>query len=158
MTRMGWDEYFIGLMHAVSQRSTCDRGMVGCVVTKSNRIVSTGYAGSPPGLPHCDDVGHQLRETLDEEGKISKHCVRTIHAEQNAIAQAARFGVSLEGTTFYIKMEPCYTCAKLIIAAGAKRVVCEKHYHAAKDSRDVLSKAGVELVVIKSEEADYSKL
>ncbi len=157
MSRLTWDEYFISLMHAVSQRSTCDRGMVGCVVVKNRRILSTGYAGSPPGLPHCDEAGHQLRKMLDENGKETQHCVRTIHAEQNAIAQSARFGTSIDGSTFYVKMEPCYTCAKLIIAVGAKRVVCESTYHAGKDSREVLNNAGIELVVLNDRELDYPK-
>ena len=90
---------------------------------------------SPPGMPHCDEAGHLLRKVIDEDGQVRQHCVRTIHAEENAIIQAAKFGVSIEGSTLYCKMEPCRACAMSIVAAGIKKVVCEKHYHAAEDTK-----------------------
>jgi dCMP deaminase len=157
MTRASWDQYFIDLGETVATRATCDRGKSGCVITRENRILSTGYVGSPPGMPHCDEVGHLLKKVIDDDGKITMHCFRTIHAEQNAITQAARFGISLEGATLYSKMEPCSTCAKLIAAVGIKRVVCAKKYHAAQESRDILKQTGVVLDVLSNEVEEYEK-
>jgi len=96
-----WDEYFMNIMQAVSTRATCDRGRSGCVIVRDKHILTTGYVGSPPGLPHCDEVGHQMKTTIHEDGHQTQHCVRTIHAEMNAIVQAARIGVSLDGATLY---------------------------------------------------------
>ena len=155
MKRPAWDEYFLQLSNSVASRSTCDRGRSGCVVVKERRILCTGYAGSPPGMPHCDEVGHQLTKIADKDGEVREHCVRTIHAEQNAIIQAARFGIPLEGATLYCRMEPCRTCAMSIVGAGIKRVVCERRYHAAEDSRDIFEKCGVELVVLNNEVQKY---
>ena len=153
--RPSWDEYFIGLANYIGTRATCDRGRTGCVIVRDKRIVSTGYVGSPPGLPHCDEVGHDMHKVIDENGKKSMHCIRTIHGEQNAIAQAARFGISLEGATIYTKLTPCFTCAKSIIAVGIKRVVAEKDYHASKKSKEIFKKAGVKLEIINKEIESY---
>ncbi|RLE42841.1 cell division protein DedD [Candidatus Woesearchaeota archaeon] len=142
-SRPDWDEYFLGIVQEVAKRATCDRGRSACVVVKDKRILTTGYVGSPAGLPHCDDVGHQFKRVTHEDGTVSNHCVRTVHAEQNAICQAAKFGISLDGATMYCTMEPCYTCAKMIINAGIKRVVCLHRYHAGKDTEEVLKQAGV---------------
>ena len=157
MSRPSWDEYFIKLSQIVAERATCDRGKSGCVIVKDKRILSTGYVGSPPGMPHCDEAGHLMKKVFDEEGNVSQHCVRTIHAEQNAILQAAKFGTSIEGATIYLKMEPCRTCAMMIISSGIKKVVCEKKYHAGQESRDLFKNAGLELVVLKDEVEDYDK-
>jgi dCMP deaminase len=154
--RPSWDEYFIGLMHEVAKRATCDRGKSGCIIIKDKRIVCTGYVGSPPGLEHCDQDGHLLRKTINEDGVISQHCVRTIHAEQNAICQAARHGISLEGSTLYCSMEPCRVCAMMVISVGITRVVAEKMYHAAADTRDMFRKAGVTLDVMDQRMMEYS--
>ncbi|MCG8335485.1 MAG: cytidine/deoxycytidylate deaminase family protein [Proteobacteria bacterium] len=156
MSRISWDEYFMELMDTVAKRATCDRGRSGCLIVRDRRIVSTGYVGSPPGLPHCDDVGHLMKEVIDEDGTVRNHCVRTIHAEQNAICQAARYGISLEGTTLYCKMEPCRVCAMLIISSGIKKVVAKKKYHAAQETRDMFKEAGVELVVVDNEIETYT--
>ncbi len=156
MSRISWDEYFMELMDTVAKRATCDRGRSGCLIVRDRRIVSTGYVGSPPGLPHCDDVGHLMKEVIDEDGTVRNHCVRTIHAEQNAICQAARYGISLEGTTLYCKMEPCRVCAMLIISSGIKKVVAKKKYHAAQETRDMFREAGVELVVVDNEIETYT--
>jgi len=155
MTRPSWDEYFLGIAREVAKRATCNRGKNGCVVVRDKRILTTGYVGSPSGLPHCDDVGHMLRDVIHPDGSISKHCVRTIHAEQNAICQAARFGISLEGATLYCKMEPCFTCAKLIVNVGIKRVVCEKRYHDGKDTRELFKEAGIKFDVLSDEVEEY---
>ncbi len=157
MVRPDWDRYFLDLCEAVSKRATCDRGRNGCVIVKDKRILTTGYVGSPSGLPHCDDVGHDLRKVLDDNGNVSQHCVRTIHAEQNALIQAARFGIPLDGGTLYCKMVPCRVCAMLIINAGIKRVVAEKHYHAENDTIELFRQAGVELVVMNDEVEGYNR-
>jgi len=154
-SRPSWDEYFLGIAREVAKRATCDRGRSGCVVVRDKRILTTGYVGSPTGMPHCDDVGHMFRDVIHPDGSITKHCVRTIHAEQNAICQAARFGIALEGATLYCKMEPCFTCAKMIINAGIKRVVCEKRYHDGKDTRDLFREAGIKLDVMSDDVERY---
>ncbi len=117
--RPSWDDYFMGITCQVARRSTCDRARVGAVVVKDRRILTTGYNGAPAGLPHCDDVGHLM---------IGGHCVRTLHAEQNAIIQAALHGVSVAGGTMYVTHQPCLTCAKMIINAGIRRVVYAGQY------------------------------
>ena len=156
MNRPSWDEYFLRLMHEVSKRATCNRGRSGCIVVQGKQIVCTGYVGSPPGLEHCDEVGHLLKKVTDSDGNASEHCLRTIHAEQNAIAQAAKHGVSLSGATLYCRMEPCRTCAMLILAVGIERVVCEKKYHAGSETREMFKQGGVVLDVIADEVLDYS--
>jgi len=153
--RPSWDEYFIGLSRYVGTRATCDRGRSGCVIVRDKRVISTGYVGSPPGLPHCDEVGHEMHEVLHKDGSRSVHCIRTTHAEQNAIVQAARFGVSLQNATIYCKMVLCYTCAKLAITAGIKRVVAEYDYHSSKESKKILKKAGVKLEIINKQVEKY---
>jgi len=154
--RPSWDEYFIGLTQEVAKRATCDRGRSGCIIVKDKRIMATGYVGSPPGLPHCDEVGHLLRKVIDEDDNVCQHCVRTTHAEQNAICQAARYGIALEGATLYARMEPCRVCAMLIISVGIKRVVAQRRYHAAQDTREMFRAAGVELVVLEDTLEEYS--
>lgn len=156
--RPSWDEYFMGIMQAVRERGTCDRGKTGCVITRDNRILVTGYVGSPAGIAHCDEVGHLIQEIVKEDGSISKHCIRTIHAEQNAICQAAREGLSIDKSTLYCYMEPCYTCAKMIINAGIKRVVAAKAYHGAKLTRVILQQAGVKLEVLDKTVETYANM
>ncbi|HIG48717.1 MAG TPA: cell division protein DedD [candidate division Zixibacteria bacterium] len=153
--RPSWDEYFIGLMAEVGKRATCERGRSGSLIVKEKRILATGYVGSPPGLPHCDEIGHLMKQVIDEDGTARQHCVRTIHAEQNAICQAARYGISLEGTTLYCKMEPCRTCAMLIISTGIIKVIAQRRYHAAQETREMFQLAGVELVIIEDEMETY---
>jgi dCMP deaminase len=153
--RPSWDEYFIGMAEYVGARATCDRGRSGCVIVREKRVVSTGYVGSPPGLPHCDEVGHEMHKVINEDGLESMHCIRTTHAEQNAIVQAARFGVKLEGSTLYCKMVPCYICAKLIITAGIERVVAMKDYQVSARSKEIFEKSGVALEIINKEIEKY---
>ncbi|MBN2175155.1 MAG: cytidine/deoxycytidylate deaminase family protein [Bacteroidales bacterium] len=153
--RPTWDDYFMGLAHSVSKRATCDRGRAGCVIVKDKQILVTGYVGSPRGLPHCDDVGHLMKKVVHEDGTISQHCVRTVHAEQNAITQAARRGIALEGSTIYVRMTPCRTCAMLIINCGIERVVCEKKYHAGKESEEMFKQAGIQLDYISEDLLEY---
>ena len=153
--RPSWDEYFIGVADTVSHRATCNRGKSGCVITRDNRILVTGYVGAPSGLPHCDDAGHQMKTVVHEDGTKTQHCVRTVHAEQNAICQAARHGISLQDSTLYCRMTPCRTCAMLIINCGIKRVVCEKKYHAGEESEKMFKTAGIELIILENKVVKY---
>jgi dCMP deaminase len=156
--RPSWDEYFLGLVQSVRTRGTCDRGRSGCVIARENRILTTGYVGSPIGTAHCDDAGHEMHTDTHEDGSQSQHCIRTAHNEQNAIANAARFGVALEGSTIYCHMTPCYTCAKMIINAGIKRVVCEKDYHKGERSREIFKEAGVKYELVSSTMETYENM
>jgi len=153
--RPSWDEYFMNIAEVVASRATCDRGRSGCVVARNKQILSTGYVGSPMGVAHCDEVGHELHTVINDDGSESKHCVRTTHAEQNVITQAARLGIKLEGATLYTKMVPCYICAKILINAGIKRVVSSKDYHASKRSKEVFKEAGVLLEILNNEVEKY---
>ncbi len=153
--RPDWDQYYIEMTDHVASRATCDRGRSGCVIVRDNRVLATGYVGSAPGLAHCDDQGHLMRKVIDEDGVTRSHCMRTIHAEQNAICQAAKFGIALEGATLYCKMEPCRVCAMLIISTGIKRVVCLKRYHAGADTREMFREAGLQLDVRQDEIENY---
>lgn len=114
MARPTWDEYFMELAEVVAKRSTCNRRSVGTVLVRDKRILTTGYNGSPPGQAHCIDVGCLM---------VDNHCVRAIHAEQNAIIQAALHGIDLRGATCYVTSSPCVHCSKMLIAAGIKRIV-----------------------------------
>ncbi len=133
--RPSWDEYFMKIAFTVAERSTCDRAHVGAVVVRDRRILTTGYNGAPRGLPHCDDVGHLM---------VGGHCVRALHAEQNAIIQAALYGVAIADSTIYVTHQPCLTCAKMIINAGIRRVVYAGNYPD-EYSRQFLHEAGVTL-------------
>ena len=155
--RPTWDEYFMEIAHTVSKRATCDRGRSGCVIVKDKQILVTGFVGSPKGLPHCDDAGHQFKKMIHEDGSITQHCVRTVHAEQNAICQAAKLGIALNGSTLYCRMTPCRTCAMLIINCGIVRVVCEKKYHAGQESEEMFQQAGVQLEYFSEEILKYEK-
>ena len=153
--RPTWDEYFLQMSDLVGSRGTCDRGRAGSVIARDKRILATGYAGSPIGLPHCDEVGHEMHTVTHEDGTISRHCTRTAHAELNAITNAARVGVAVEGATLYCKFLPCYTCAKAIINAGIRRVVSLRDYHAAKETKNVFKQAGIKLEIINKEIQSY---
>ena len=144
--RPSWDDYFLELANAASSRATCDRSKSGCVIVRDKQVLTTGYVGSPAGLPHCDDVGHLMKKVIQETGEITEHCLRTVHAEQNAICRAARRGISIEGATIYQRMTPCRTCAMLLINCGIKKVVCERKYQLAEESEQLLAEAGIELV------------
>ena len=117
--RASWDAYFMSIAQVVATRSTCPRKYVGSVLVRDRTILSTGYNGSIRGMPHCSDVGHMM-----EEG----HCVATIHAEANAIVQAARNGVRIEGASIYVTASPCWSCFKLIANAGIKEIFYGEFY------------------------------
>lgn len=141
--RPSWDEYFLQMADMIGSRGTCDRGRAGCVITKDKRILSTGYVGAPAGLPHCDEAGHEMHTVRNEDGTESRHCIRTAHAEQNAINNAARVGIAIEGGVVYCKMIPCYKCAQSIINAGIVRVVALKDYHGASRSKEIFKQANI---------------
>lgn len=119
MARPTRHEYFMGIADSVSRRATCDRAHVGCILVLSDHIIATGYNGSPPGLPHCDDAGHDM---------VNGHCVRTIHAEANAIIQAALHGVSTRGAICYCTTHPCVACIGKLYAAGIRYIVYRDVY------------------------------
>lgn len=156
--RPSWDEYFIKIAEMVGSRGTCDRGRAGCVITVDKRIVSTGYVGAPINVRHCDEAGHEMHTVRHEDGHETRHCIRTTHAEQNAIAQAARSGISIKGGSLYCKMTPCYTCAKMIINAGITRIVCAQDYHASDRSKEIFAEAGVEFVLLSGEMTTYADM
>ncbi|MBI2844620.1 MAG: cytidine/deoxycytidylate deaminase family protein [Armatimonadetes bacterium] len=143
--RPSWDDYFMTVADAISQRATCNRARSGCVIAKDNQLLAAGYVGSPIGMPHCDEVGHEFTKVVHDDGNMTEHCVRTVHAEQNAICQAAKRGISIDGATLYTRMTPCKVCAMLIINSGIKRVVCERKYHAGGKSEELFRAAGIEL-------------
>ena len=132
--RITRQEMFTDIIKVLAQRSTCDTKRVGALLAKDNRIISTGYNGPPKGAPHCDQIGC----LKDKEGA----CTRTVHAEANVIAFAARYGISSEGTTLYTTMAPCFTCAKLIINAGIVAVYYIREYRL-RDGIEALEENGV---------------
>jgi dCMP deaminase len=134
--RASWDEYFMAIAREVASRSTCDRKHVGAVIVRDRSILATGYNGSIRGLAHCDDEGHMM-----EDG----HCVRTVHAEANAIVQAARNGVRLEGSDIYVTASPCFGCFKMVANAGLRRICFGEFY---RDERifTLSEQLGIQLV------------
>ena len=138
--RVSWDEYFMNIARTVATRSTCSRKFVGAVIVRDRTILSTGYNGSIRGMPHCDEVGHMM-----EDG----HCVRTIHAEINAIIQAAKHGTAITGAAIYVTASPCWNCFKAIANAGITRIVFGEFY---RDERifEVAQAIGIELVDLSS--------
>lgn len=145
----------MNIMNTVATRATCDRGRAGAVIVRDKRIISTGYVGAPRGLSHCDEIGHLFKETIKPDGTKTQNCIRTTHAEMNAIVQAALHGVSLNGSTLYCRFEPCWDCAKAIISAGIKRVVCERRYKDGELTRNFFKEAGVELIVLSDDVQQY---
>jgi len=140
MGRSSWDQYFMDIAAQVATRATCDRKHVGAVIVRDRTILSTGYNGSIRGMPHCDEVGHMM-----ENG----HCVATVHAEANAILQAAKNGVRIDGATLYTTASPCWPCFKLIANSGCVRIVYGEFY---RDPRifEVAGQLKLELVSLES--------
>lgn len=155
--RPSWDDYFMEVARTIGKRATCDRGRSGCVIARNRQLLVTGYVGSPTGFPHCDELDHQLKTVVHEDGTKTEHCVRTVHAEQNAICQAAKLGVSIEGATLYCRMTPCRVCAMLLINCGIFRVVCEYHYHDGEESEEMFRQAMVNLDYINEEVLNYDR-
>ena len=134
--RAGWHEYFMKIAEQVASRSTCDRKHVGALIVRDKTILSTGYNGSLRGAPHCDEIGH------DMDGD---HCVRTVHAEANAVAQAAKHGVMIDGSEMYVTASPCLTCFKLVANSGI-RVIYYKEFYRDQRITDYAQQSGLELV------------
>jgi len=141
--RPSWDEYFMKIAHLVKERSTCLRRKVGAVLVKDRRILATGYNGAPKGLPHCAVTGC-LRERMKIPSGERQELCRGVHAEQNAIIQAAVFGVSTKGATLYTTTFPCVVCAKLIINAEIKEIVYDAEYED-KLAKQILEEAGIKV-------------
>lgn len=135
--RPDWDSYFMKIAAAVSERSTCDRALVGCVLVLDKRILTSGFNGSPAGQDHCDEIGHLM---------MDGHCVRTIHAETNAIIQAALHGVSTRDATCYVTHLPCINCTKALINAGIIRIVYGEAYRTDENAIAFLKAAEIEVV------------
>ncbi len=156
-SRPSWDEYFLQMTELVGSRSTCNRGRAGTVIVKDKRLLATGHSGAPIGLLHCDEVGHEMHVVSSEDGTVSQHCIRTTHSETNAIANAARFGILVNGATMYSKMVACYSCAKIVINAGIKRFVALNDYHLSGRSKKIFKQAGVKLEIINNKIEKYKK-
>lgn len=138
--RLSWQEYFMNLAMTVSQRGTCDRAYVGCViVNKENRIVSTGYNGSIKGNPHCDEIGHTMRDG---------HCIATIHAEINALLYCAKEGISVNGCIAYVTHFPCLNCTKSLIQAGISKIYYNKAYRVDDYAKELLERNKIPYIKI----------
>jgi len=147
--RPSWETYFMNITNLVAQRSTCLRRAVGAVLVKDKRVLSTGYNGAPSNLKHCSEVGC-LREQMGiESGKMHELC-RGIHAEQNAIIQAAYHGVSVKGAVIYCTNQPCSICARMIINAGIVKIYYQSGY-ADPLAKELLAEANIELKQIESD-------
>lgn len=145
--RKSWNSYFMEIADIVKTRSTCIRRQVGAVIVKDNRIITTGYNGAPSGLMHCIDNGGCERERLNVPSGQRHELCRALHAEQNAIIQAAKIGVSTEGAIIYITTQPCVICAKMIINAGIKKVVYKASYPD-EMAMNMLEESGIEVISI----------
>ncbi len=141
--RPPWDDYFMKIADDVAVRSTCDRAAVGAVLVKDKHIISTGYNGSPAGLEHCDDVGHLM---------IEGHCVRTVHAEVNAIIQAAVFGLATRDAVCYVTHFPCLNCTKMLINAKISKLIYRNAYRIDPIALEFLKTAGVELLAYEGDQ------
>ena len=126
--RPDWDEYFMNIAKEVSSRSTCDRKFVGAVIVRDKNILATGYNGAPAGMPHCIDVGCLIYQSKTPNGDTEENCFRTIHAEMNAIAQAAKNGSTIKDASIYITHTPCIHCLKVLVNTGIKSIYYEKPY------------------------------
>jgi dCMP deaminase len=142
--RLSWDQYFSTITRQVAERSTCLRAKVGAVIVRDKNILATGYNGAPAGLPHCTDVGCLVYESKTPAGESEENCYRTIHAEINAIAQAAKNGVGIRDADIYVTHTPCIQCLKVLINTGIKRICYEREYklHTLKE---LLNSAAVSL-------------
>lgn len=135
--RLSWDEYFLSQAELVAKRSSCDRAQVGAVITIDRNCIATGYNGGVAGLDNCDDVGHKL-----EDG----HCIRTVHAEMNAIVQCARNGHAMHGATVYVTHYPCLNCMKALAQAGVKRIVYRNNYRRHEFAEEIARRKNIEIV------------
>lgn len=140
------DDYFLRIVEVIGSRGTCDRGRSGCIIVKDKNIISTGYVGAPSGFEHCDDKGHMI---------VDNHCIRSTHAEQNALINAAKNGVKTNGADLYCTMYPCFSCCKMIINAGIKRVIICNDYHESDMSKRAFFMAGIDTKLKNKEIKKY---
>lgn len=143
MERMSFDEYFMKLAYLVASRSTCLSRQVGAVIVRDNHVISTGYNGAPKGVAHCLDTGCIRKERGIPSGERLDIC-KAVHAEQNAIIEAAYNGVSTKGASIYVTVTPCFTCAKMIINAGIKEIIIDGDYPSV-DSRTLFEEVGIKI-------------
>jgi dCMP deaminase len=146
--RPTWDEYFMTITRQVAERSTCLRAKVGALIVRDRSIIATGYNGAPAGMPHCLDVGCLVYESKTPGGDVETNCFRTIHAEINAIAQAARNGSRIEGADVYVTHTPCIHCLKVLVNSGVRRVFYEKPYKI-ETIAELRDRSGIELVEVR---------
>ena len=146
--RPSWHQYFLTITRQVAERSTCTRAKVGAVIVREKNILATGYNGAPAGLPHCTDVGCLVYTSHTPSGEVEENCFRTIHAEINAIAQAAKNGASIRDAEIYITHTPCIHCLKVLINSGIRRVFFEREYKR-HTLAEMLSHTDVELVQVQ---------
>ncbi|NKZ19813.1 competence protein ComE [Streptococcus ovuberis] len=137
MERLSWQDYFMANAELISKRSTCDRAFVGAVLVKDNRIIATGYNGGVAATDNCSEVGHYM-----EDG----HCIRTVHAEMNALIQCAKEGISTDGTEIYVTHFPCLNCTKALLQAGIKKITYKEAYRKHGFALELIAAKGVELV------------
>ncbi len=147
MERPSWDEYFMEMAKLTAKRSTCLRRHVGAVIVKDRHIIATGYNGAPRGLAHCEERGGCMREKLGVPSGQRHELCRALHAEQNAIIQAATLGQSVEGATIYITHQPCVICAKMIINAGIEKIIVKEGYPD-ELSVEILNEAGLKIIML----------
>lgn len=145
--RLGWQEYFMSVAHLISRRATCSRGHIGAVIVRENNILSTGYNGAPSGLPHCNESNCRIYRSIHPDGTVEENCVNTIHAEINAIAQAAKHGVSIKDSDIYITASPCIHCLKVLINVGIKTIYYDKPYKI-EHIAELLRLSGIRLVQV----------
>ena len=149
--RPSWDEYVMDMAVLTAKRSTCLRRQVGAVIVKDKHIIATGYNGAPRGVPHCDEKGGCLRQQLNVPSGERHELCRALHAEQNAIIQAATLGQSIEGGTIYVTNQPCVICAKMIINAGIRRIVVKEGYPD-ELAVEILREADLSIVMLEDQE------
>jgi dCMP deaminase len=149
MERPSWDDYFMEMAQITAKRSTCLRRHVGAVIVQDRHIMAAGYNGAPKGIAHCDERGGCYREKLGvPSGERHELCI-ALHAEQNAIVQAAALGQSIDGATMYITHQPCVICAKMIINAGIKKIIVKEGYPD-QLAVDILAEAGLKIIMVDS--------
>ncbi|MEE1170667.1 MAG: cytidine/deoxycytidylate deaminase family protein [Anaerovoracaceae bacterium] len=146
--RISWDEYFMEMAKLAAKRSTCLRRQVGAVIVQDKHVVATGYNGAPKGIPHCAEMGGCYREKNNVPSGERHELCRALHAEQNAIIQAATYAQGIDGATIYITHQPCVICAKMIINAGIERIVVNEGYPD-QMSVDILEEAGLRIVKLQ---------
>lgn len=148
--RLSWDQYFLNITRQVAERSTCTRAKVGAVIVRDRSILASGYNGAPSGLPHCTEVGCLVYQSRNPDGQIEENCYRTIHAEINAIAQAAKNGVSIADADIYVTHTPCIHCLKVLINTGIKRIFYDREYKL-ETVRELIGTADVQLHKIETD-------